>query len=389
MSKSTSIVFTGDIGFDRYMEGKWNDEKLLSDEILNFFDSADHTVANVEGAVMDFENDGSKGAYFHTMNPGAVNVLNKIHADIWSIGNNHITDAGLEGVVSTKKYALKNNAQTIGAGVNSEEASMPVYINEAGGIGIICTSYTAGNNRERAATENSAGVFRWDDYDLISRRITEVKSKSRWCVVVCHGGEEFTCLPSPYTRERYIKYLEMGADAVVGHHPHVPENYELFDDGKAIFYSLGNFIFDTDYQRVHKYTDIGVLLKLIFTEDKIDFDAIGIKIDRNDQRIKKVELPAIFENVSSKEYNVLIPFATKAFFIEERRRMAYLIPDEFKYADDEKWDRYFFIDKPYEYFKDEHMDFDALAPLASKAKDAKFINSKSEKIMKYISELLQ
>ena len=35
------------------------------------------------------------------------------------------------------------------------------------------------------------------------------------------------------------------------------------------------------------------------------------------------------------------------------------------------------------------MDFDALAPLASKAKDAKFINSKSEKIMKYISELLQ
>ena len=63
---------------------------------------------------------------------------------------------------------------------------------------------------------------------------------------------------------------------MVGHHPHVPENYELFDNGKAIFYSLGNFIFDTNYQRVHLYTDLGVLLKLNFTEEEMTFDAMGI-----------------------------------------------------------------------------------------------------------------
>lgn len=45
--------------------------------------------------------------------------------------------------------------------------------------------------------------------------------------------------------------------------------------GKAIFYSLGNFIFDTDYQRVHRYTDTSVLLKLSFTEDSFSFEAIG------------------------------------------------------------------------------------------------------------------
>ena len=31
----------------------------------------------------------------------------------------------------------------------------------------------------------------------------------------------------------------MGADVVVGHHPHVPENYEVFDNGKMIFYLIG------------------------------------------------------------------------------------------------------------------------------------------------------
>ena len=48
--KKTSIVFTGDIGFDRYMDHRWEDEHLLSAPVLDFFHSADHTVANVEGS---------------------------------------------------------------------------------------------------------------------------------------------------------------------------------------------------------------------------------------------------------------------------------------------------------------------------------------------------
>ena len=51
----TSIIFTGDIGFDKYMDGRWADERLFSKELLSFFSSADHTVANIEGAVIDPE----------------------------------------------------------------------------------------------------------------------------------------------------------------------------------------------------------------------------------------------------------------------------------------------------------------------------------------------
>lgn len=377
----TSIVFTGDIGFDRYMDRRWEDDGLLSKPVLDFFHSADHTVANVEGALIDAVDDGSRGVFFHSMNPEATRVLKNIHADIWSIGNNHTMDAGREGVISTRKIAADLGCRTIGAGLNETEASQPVYLDEAGGIGMFCVSYM---NECIPATATEPGIFRWDDLDAIKRRIDEIKAKCRWCIVVSHGGEEFTSLPSPYTRDRYLKFLELGADVVVGHHPHVPENYELFDDGKAIFYSLGNFIFDTNYQRVHLYTDVGVLLKLIFTEEKMDFEAMGIQIVRGDERIDTAPLPDVFTNIPAEEYALLAPLSAKAFVEEDRRKMIYLEPERFTDAPREVWDGYFFSTEPDGYFEGAHMDFNIIVPYSQKADEGAWKQSKLDKVKEYI-----
>ena len=173
MSKNkTSIVFTGDIGFDRYMDKRWEDENLLAKPVLDFFHSADHVVANVEGALIDAVDDGSRGVFFHSMNPAATRVLKDMHADIWSIGNNHTMDAGKEGVISTRKIAADMGCQTIGAGLNEAEASQPVYLDEAGGIGMFCVSYM---NECIPATKTEPGIFRWDDLDYIKRRIDEIR----------------------------------------------------------------------------------------------------------------------------------------------------------------------------------------------------------------------
>ena len=381
MQKKTSIIFTGDIGFDRYMSRKWEDENLLSEELLAFFHSADHVCANVEGALIDAVDDGSRGVFFHSMDPEATKVLQKIKADIWSIGNNHTMDAGREGVISTRKIAAELGCRTIGAGLNEVEASEPVYLEEAGGIGMFCVSYMA---ECIPATATEPGIFRWDDMDYIAKRIAEVKAKCRWCVIVAHGGEEFASLPSPYTRDRYLKFLELGADVVVGHHPHVPENYEIFDNGKAIFYSLGNFIFDTDYQRVHLYTDMGVLLKLVFTEETLDFEAVGIQICRGEERIILAPLPDVFTNIPSEEYELLAPLAARAFVKEDMRKMVYLEPERFTDATQEVWDGYFFSEEPDGYFKGAHMDLSILVPFSQKAEEGRWKRSKLDKVKQYI-----
>lgn len=378
---TTSVVFTGDIGFDRYMDRKWEDEQLLSREVLDFFHSADHVCANVEGALIDAVDDGSRGVFFHSMNPEATKVLQKMGADIWSIGNNHTMDAGAEGIVSTRKIAAELGCKTFGAGLNEVEASEPVYLGEAGGIGIFGVSYMA---ECIPATATEPGIFRWDDLAYIEKRIKEIKSKCRWCILVSHGGEEFTSLPSPYTRDRYLKFLELGADVVVGHHPHVPENYELFDDGKAIFYSLGNFIFDTNYQRVHLYTDLGVLLKLKFTEEKMDFEAMGIQIVRGDERIVEAPLPDVFTNIPAEEYELLAPLSAHAFVVEDMRKMIYLEPETYTGATQETWDAYFFSENTDGFFAGAHMDFNIIVPFSQKWEEGLWKQSKLEKVKEYI-----
>jgi len=381
MKNKTSIVFTGDIGFDRYMDRKWEDENLLSGQVLEFFHSADHVCANVEGALIDAVDDGSRGVFFHSMNPAATGVLQKIGADIWSIGNNHTMDAGHAGILSTKKIAAELGCRTFGAGSNEIEASEPVYLDEAGGIGIFGVSYMA---ECIPATATEPGIFRWDDMAYIAKRIAEVKSKCRWCILVAHGGEEFTSLPSPYTRERYLNYLELGADVVVGHHPHVPENYELLENGKAVFYSLGNFIFDTDYQRVHLYTDLGVLLKLNFTEEVMEFEAMGIQILRGPEQIVAAPLPDVFTDISREEYELLAPLSAKAFVKEDMRKMIYLEPERFLNASQEVWDGYFFSREPDGYFEGAHMDFGIIVPFLQKAEEGLWKESKLDRVKEYI-----
>jgi poly-gamma-glutamate synthesis protein (capsule biosynthesis protein) len=383
MKDKTSLVFTGDIGFDRYMYGKWDDEKLLSDDVLHFLHSADHVIANVEGPVAEApQNTTQSGVQqlLHTIDPAAIKVFKNMKADIWNICNNHIMDAGEYGIKCTLDYAKENGAKTIGAGMNIHEARKPVILDEAGGIGLFGVGY---QRACRKADENKAGCYSWSDLDAIQGTINEIKAKCRWCIVVAHAGEEFTPLPSPYTRERYHKYLEMGADIVVAHHPHVPMNYETVGD-KIIFYSLGNFIFDTDYQRSQFNTEYGILVKLNFTENEFSYEPMGLKILRGDEHVVKHALPPIFQDVQEDDYKLLSPLSAKMHIEATKRQMTYLKPEEFKGATEEKWKEHFSEELRTGRVPGETLDFFILCPLAEEAEKGEWQKSKLEDIKKYI-----
>lgn len=385
MKNKTSLVFTGDIGFDRYMYGQWDDEELLSEEVLDFLHSADHVIANVEGPIAEVpQNTVQSGALqlLHTMDPAVTKVLKKMNADIWNICNNHIMDAGEMGMRSTLDEAKKCGAETIGAGMNIQEARTPLILDEAGGIGLFGVGY---QRACRAAGEDKPGCYSWSDLDAIQKTISDIKKQCRWCVVVAHAGEEFTPLPSPYTRERYHKYLEMGADIVVAHHPHVPMNYETVGD-KMIFYSLGNFIFDTDYQRAQYNTEFGLLIKLNFTEDALTFEPFGLEILRGPEHVVKGDLPRIFTDVQEEEYQLLAPLSAKMLIAATKRQQIYLNPKEYKDADEEKWKENFSNPMRSGRVPGETLDFFIICPLAEKEKEKAWERSKLEDVKAYILE---
>ena len=387
MSKETILTFTGDIGFDKYMKDKWSDASLLDPAIKAFLAKSDHIIANVEGPLYEAKlqagTDGAS-ALIHSMDPGVRGFLSKTGADIWNLCNNHIMDAKSEGVKSTLEYAKECNALTLGAGMNEEEASAPVIIDEAGGIGMIGVGY---QRACRKAGPDPPGCFSWSDLDLIKERIEKIKSKCRWCVVVAHAGEEFTALPSPYTRDRYLLYLEMGADIVVAHHPHVVNNYELIGS-KAIFYSLGNFIFDTDYQRSQFGTQYGVLLAIKFTKDDFSFDAFAIEVDRTREKIIPSTLPAIFTNVCADEYEKLKGLAAKVFVENTKRQLRYMRPDDFANATEEDFVKNFYEPLRSGRVPGETLDMQIMYPLSKTASDNLWKESTLNGVVNYMLQQL-
>ncbi len=387
MKEKTTLTFTGDIGFDHYMNEKWNDNELIDPAIRDIFRKSDHVIINVEGPIVDPEAELVKAAemrLMHTINPASVDFLKKLPADIWNLCNNHIMDAGPIGLSSTLDIARAENIQTIGVGMDLDEAATPLILDEAGGIGMIAVGYQRGC---KPAGPDKAGCLNWADFDVIQKSIDRIKSECRWCIIVSHGGEEFTSLPSPYTRDRYLKYLEMGADIIVCHHPHVPMNYEIIDE-KAIFYSLGNFIFDTDYQRAQFNTEKGIVLSLSLTPNTYDFSAYGIRIDREKERVVSAELPLIFENVPADEYEKLAPLSAKAFVEATKKQQIFLYPDEYKNADEAKWEENFMKPMRSGRVPGEALDFQIICPFALQAEQGAWKESRLENVKNYILEQL-
>ena len=387
MENKTTLIFTGDIGFDKYMDRKWEDDELVAEDVLAYLHDTDHLIVNVEAPMSGpKEDEATSGvaSLVHSMDPAAATFLDKIGADIWNICNNHIMDAGEKGMSDTLKVAREHKAQTLGAGMNLDEASAPIILPEAGGIGLIGVGY---QRACRKAGDDTPGCFSWSDMDLIQRRIDEIKRSCRWCVVVAHGGEEFTALPSPYTRKRYMDYLDMGADIVVAHHPHVPMNYETFP-GKAIFYSLGNFVFDTDYQRAQFNTEKGLFVKIAFDEDKFKFEPYGIRIDRTCDHVVSGDIPDIFVDVCEKDYELLAPLAARMFIDNTKRQWTFLKPDVFKDATEDDWYSNFYEPLRSGRVPGEVLDFQIIYPLAQRESEKKWKESNLECVKRFMLEQL-
>ena len=110
--------------------------------------------------------------------------------------------------------------------------------------------------------ENEYGVGAYINHYKTNQLIQNSKKQVDFLVVIIHAGVELIDLPLPEWRYRYKELCDLGADAVIGHHPHVPQGWENYN-GKPIFYSLGNFYFDKEVEIENQ----GLSVCLSFNED--------------------------------------------------------------------------------------------------------------------------
>ena len=97
--------------------------------------------------------------------------------------------------------------------------------------------------------------------------VSALKGSVDWVIVSIHWGEEYDQYVNTAQQNLAHALIDRGADAIVGHHPHVVQGVEVYKN-KPIFYSLGNFIFD---QYFSVETQQGLAVSLEFSDDGVAY----------------------------------------------------------------------------------------------------------------------
>jgi poly-gamma-glutamate synthesis protein (capsule biosynthesis protein) len=164
--------------------------------------------------------------------------LRDISTRVVCVGNNHIADYG-NCIAQYTVDQLSQDWLTFGAGVSGDPFHRTVY--HSAGLRVGFLSYCSRDSSPIYADESTIGP-RELLLDMASRDVEELRQMADHVVIMLHWGKEHLHYPEPKEKSIGRELINMGADVVIGSHPHVARGYERHRNG-YIFYSLGNTFF--------------------------------------------------------------------------------------------------------------------------------------------------
>ena len=216
---------------------------FVDERLKNIIHSSDISICNFEAPIKHSGMKGIKKAGPHVyQSKESVQYLKDVGFDFVSLANNHIYDYGQKGLEETIKELKNFDIDFIGAGATFEEAYKTTIIEKNGiKIGLLAACE---NEFGCLYEEQNRGGYAWLFHHNIEDNIRELKAQCDFVVMVAHAGVENIEIPIKEWRDRYKRLCDIGVDVIIGHHPHVPQGYQKYENS-LIFYSLGNFYFDT------------------------------------------------------------------------------------------------------------------------------------------------
>lgn len=281
------FLFFGDLMLDRHVGEKIQKygldyllENLMKDDFISGYDIVS---ANLEGAVTSGgQHYPPNNLYDFAFSPDIINQLKKYNFNFFNLANNHFSDQGLKGENETFQNlsdlgfyysgcrdAYLSNLSDLSEVVNVEMGQgMPVLSSDN------CSSIILEVRGVKIVFLGFSIVYKEIEKNKIMEQIKKLKEVSDFVIVNVHFGTEYQTQANNYQKVLAREMIDFGADVIIGHHPHVSQNYEIYQ-GKPIFYSLGNFVFD---QYFSAETQSGLAVGLDIKEDKsIDFSVYKIK----------------------------------------------------------------------------------------------------------------
>lgn len=241
-----SLTFVGDVLLASKVEDilKQKGYDYPYTNVKDYLSKPDITIANLETPITTRGTEQKK-EYVYRSSPLALPPLKAAGIDLVNLANNHVMDYGPEGLQDTMNALDQEGIKRVGAGNDLDEAYRPVIM-EKDGVKIAFFGFSrVVPEASWKAGPGRIGVAETYNYKPPVEAIQKAKESADLVVVVAHWGAERSDHPDKNQTDLAHRYIDAGADLVVGGHPHVLQGFEQYK-GKWIAYSLGNFIFTTN-----------------------------------------------------------------------------------------------------------------------------------------------
>ncbi len=275
-AEQVSMHFFGDAMFDRGVAELLKSEDILStlaEEEGRFFQGNNYNILNLEGVLSEQSQAQKKQVTFRFDPKKVIPLLKKHGFNAVNLANNHILDYFSAGDKETRSLLTKANILSFGGYETGTKA---------------CTTVTKNNLKIALCGLNDVGGILSVKPAL--QIITKAKKENDFVFLNVHWGEEYKTVPTIRQKDLAHKFVDAGADLIIGHHPHVIQPMEVYKE-KPIFYSLGNFVFD---QSSPKEVKAGLSVGVTASRQKMNLYLLPFHT--------KVGKPVLFTDKESKTF---------------------------------------------------------------------------------------
>ncbi len=211
----------------------------------------------------------------YKVDPNLASALGRANINVVTLANNHLLDCGRDGVLETLDALEQAGIHAIGAGRDEQSAHAPAVLDIEGmRIGLLGYYW----NERTAATRNKPGSA-VDTLAWLKADINALHDLVDRVVVTFHWGVPYERVPSLENREKARLAIDLGADLVIGHHPHIIQPIEIYKN-KAIFYSVGNFAFGSGNSKAES-----ILVGVRFDQLETVIDVYPVYVRNRDPRV--------------------------------------------------------------------------------------------------------
>lgn len=256
------IIFAGDLLIN-------NSKISISSPVEKFLEAANFRICNLEGPFIKTKSKQliKAGPNIYQNNIHALTFLKKCNFNLVSLSNNHILDYGKESLLETITILKKNRIAYFGAGYNITDIYAPAIIESQDKKIAIFGACQAEFGVSKY--EDDQIGYAWINSPILEENIKKTKDKVDFIIIYAHAGLEKVDIPLPEWRNRYRQLIDLGAEAIIATHPHVIQGYEIYNN-KAIYFSIGNFIFDYANSLNEKALSTGLLLSVEVKDNALE-----------------------------------------------------------------------------------------------------------------------